>query len=76
MTKTTHSSDHPQCNICWFEEFGISQHPARIQRPVIESCCFCGRPTDSGIYRRVSLLLRHCPAVTRLDRSPEAVSPS
>ncbi len=79
MKKRLHGQNHPQCNICWFEEFGISQHPFRVLRPVIEACCFCGRPTESGIYRKVAPTAPSPPQcqerLTRQDRR-NAVAPA
>ena len=43
--------NHPQCWDCWTTEEG-DRTPYRLKDPETETCCFCGRQTVSGIYRR------------------------
>jgi hypothetical protein len=60
---------HPQCEACWVQAesvltddgFLIVRRPHRVIEPEIEACCYCGRPTIWGIYRRDDPAgLSHC----------------
>lgn len=48
---------HPMCDPCWLE-YDPARGPVRLQESVreLETCCWCGRETRSGIY------VRHDPA--------------
>ncbi len=53
---------HPQCEACWVvRELHIDQaghmscrRPTRVVDPDAEVCCYCGKVTIVGIYRRSS----------------------
>jgi|KBSSwiStaDraftv2_1062776.scaffolds.fasta_scaffold1418268_1 hypothetical protein len=60
---------HPQCEACWIasETTIVSYGTLEIRRPHmligpgIEMCCYCGKPTIVGIYRRADpAMLEHC----------------
>lgn len=62
--RAEHRYDHPQCGRCWFEEWGIGKMPARVPRPLRLTCCFCGGPTQGGIFTRAdptSFKIPFCP---------------
>lgn len=72
-----HDINHPQCNSCWFAENGIRREPHRIKDPQRVRCCYCGKLTNSGIYRRAVPRADtgplHCPALNLsiFRRAPE-----
>ena len=62
-----HGWNHAQCNACWFEVWGISRDPVRLLKPEVETCCYCGQRTMSGIYIREkpgSIKIPHCVDLT------------
>jgi hypothetical protein len=67
-----HGWNHPQCYPCWFKRWGLTREPVRFrQGEDVKNCCYCGRPTGSGIYIRErpgSAVIPHCPDQT-LDLS-------
>ena len=49
-----HGWNHQQCYPCWFDTWGLDREPVRYRHGrEPEPCCFCGRPTASGILVRV-----------------------
>lgn len=53
---------HPMCDECWVTTQERGAIPYRMSEPEQETCCWCGRTTSSGIYRRAdSRLLAHHP---------------
>jgi hypothetical protein len=42
---------HAQCLQCWSSR-NPGRQAARLLETETEICCFCGRPTDDGIYVR------------------------
>jgi hypothetical protein len=60
-----HGWNHQQCYPCWFNKWGLARQPVSFthgRNP--EPCCFCGRPTASGIFIRVrpgSGQIPYCP---------------
>lgn len=67
-----HKDGHRMCGACW-----ITTVSARLPRTEgyeeggIMQCCYCGRPTSSGI-RRLSATPPHCP---ERDKEPAKVGP-
>lgn len=52
---------HPMCRECW-EEKNPQREPVRIRDPELEMCCWCGLPTNEGIFVRADgKLLPTCP---------------
>lgn len=47
---------HTQCERCWFDHnpdrFPVRVMPQPGSLPKVEPCCFCHKPTISGIYVR------------------------
>lgn len=44
---------HPVCERCFIRETGKPiEHAARIINPDPETCCFCHKRTDDGIFIR------------------------
>lgn len=62
---TEHGWNHVQCYPCWFREYGLDREPTRYRHGTEpRPCCYCGRPTASGIRRQVapgSGIIPHCP---------------
>jgi len=49
---------HPICGDCYsLAEPG--RFPTRVAEAEPEDCCFCGDPTESGIYYRADPMLVH-----------------
>lgn len=48
-----HGWNHVQCYPCWYARWSHTREPARVHDPEEQSCCFCGRPTASGIFIRL-----------------------
>lgn len=68
---SAHGWNHQQCYPCWFKEWKLEREPTRFVNGDDLYCCFCGRPTSSGIYRRArpgSGVIPHCTDV-QIDRS-------
>jgi hypothetical protein len=42
---------HPQCTVCW-SAANPGRQPYRMLDPEPETCCWCGQPTQAGIYVR------------------------
>lgn len=67
-----HGWNHRQCYPCWFHKWGLSREPVRYRHGVaVQTCCYCGRPTASGIYLRErpgSGIIPYCPDAG-IDRS-------
>jgi hypothetical protein len=47
MSRWTHSI----CERCWLVREGL-RPPLRLNLAESETCCFCGKPTQEGIYVR------------------------
>jgi hypothetical protein len=45
--------NHLSCIECWERNFP-DQIPFRVKQAGLDSCCFCGKPTVSGIYVRAN----------------------
>lgn len=69
---------HPQCEACWIAREAIVirpgliaiRRPARITQPEAARCCYCGKLTISGIFRRDDpARLSHC--IGHEDRTPD-----
>lgn len=43
---------HAMCDACWNARRSPDYPPVRMVDPETETCCWCGQPTDSGIYVR------------------------
>lgn len=60
-----HGWNHQQCYPCWFHKWGLTREPVRFKHgSTPQPCCFCGRPTASGIFIRArpgSGEIPHCP---------------
>ena len=74
---------HPQCEACWIasETTIVSYGTLEIRRPHmligpgIEMCCYCGKPTIVGIYRRaLALWIRRVPLHRHVRATPIEVS--
>lgn len=42
---------HCMCDECWRQN-RPGEQPMRLAKHEFETCCYCGRMTDSGIYVR------------------------
>jgi len=42
---------HPICEACWSER-NPNREPVTVNNGNIETCCYCGEHTKSGIYIR------------------------
>lgn len=59
-TQLMSSYTHPQCEACWIQAETttgsdgnpVIRRPQRVVDAYIETCCYCGKPTIVGIYRR------------------------
>ena len=66
-----HGWTHSQCTICWLNTEGLERIPHRVKNPHVTTCCYCGHPTISGIFRRErpgDPKIGHCPDV-QIDRA-------
>ena len=43
--------NQPICNACWTRRHP-ERMPVRVRERTVETCAYCGRETDSGIYVR------------------------
>jgi ribosome-binding protein aMBF1 (putative translation factor) len=43
--------EHAICEVCWRARQG-AREPVRVVKASIETCCYCGEATRSGIYVR------------------------
>ena len=53
---------HAICDLCW-QNWQPGRDPVRFREEAreVETCCWCGQPTLSGIYAREDQdLLRNC----------------
>ena len=44
--------DHSICEACWRLREGVNRLPDRAISGTPHSCCFCGLPTNGGIFVR------------------------
>lgn len=49
---------HSSCRACFNKNFP-NRSPHTIVKAAIETCCFCGEPTDEGIYTRADPSIVH-----------------
>ncbi len=60
-----HGWTHAMCDFCWKLRQGPRQ-PVRLTDAEVETCCWCGVGTQSGIYVRAKadvVEVPHCPDV-------------
>ena len=50
---------HLICEECWHELRG-TMTPTRLVKAPLHPCCYCGKPTRSGIYTRDDPTLTKC----------------
>jgi len=64
MSYSDSAMDHAICVPCW-----VDSRPERIPHRVVDdvarACCFCGRPTSSGVYLRQEPSITPCQGVHR-----------
>ena len=53
----------PVCEDDWFERDDREPNRIRAEYRSEEKCCYCGKPTQSGIYKRVDPTTVPYPAV-------------
>lgn len=46
------SWNHSICESCWRYREGINRMPVRVNTGTAHQCCFCGLPTNGGIFVR------------------------
>lgn len=53
IVPTKLSWTQPVCDPDWFKDSKDEPHRIVAEYRTWEKCCYCGKPTQSGIYKRV-----------------------
>jgi hypothetical protein len=70
-----HGWNHPQCYLCWYKFEGTLREPTCVAADDAKPCCYCGRITTAGIYRRQrpgDALIAYCADLPEVFRAVPA----